>query len=386
MPRTERAAPTEGTLERLDDVIRDVIAPLARQVDQEASFPREGLRALAAAGMLGLLSAREDGGAGAGLRQAAAVVERLAGACGSTAMVLLMHYAAAAVIEAHGPDEVRRAVADGRHLTTLAFSERGSRSHFWAPVGTASPDGAYGVCLNAQKSWVTSAGVADSYVWSSRPLSAAGPMTLWLVPTDAPGLEVGEDYDGFGLRGNASSPVSAKDVRVPETARLSTDGEGLATALDLVLPRFLVLSAAFCTGVSEVLLTLTAKHLRTARLDHLQQSLAEQPVARHEYASLRLRADASRAFLNDTLAALDTGRPDAKLRVLQVKALAAETAAEVADGAMRLCGGSAFRRDLGVERRFRDALAARVMAPTTEALRDFCGRIALDLSMFEEAR
>jgi isovaleryl-CoA dehydrogenase len=65
------------------------------------------------------------------------------------------------------------------------------------------------------------------------------------------------------------------------------------------------------------------------------------------------------------------------LRVLQVKAVAGEAAAEVADGVMRVCGGAAFRRELGVERRFRDALAARVMAPTTDALRDFVGRAAL---------
>ncbi|MFF8596820.1 acyl-CoA dehydrogenase family protein [Streptomyces sp. NPDC015220] len=386
MPHPAHDVPAPGTPERLDAVIRDVVEPLAQDVDREGRFPRDGVRALAAAGGLGLLSATEHGGAGADLRQAAAVVERLAGVCGSTAMVLLMHYAAVSVIEAHGPAHVRRAVADGRHLSTLAFSEKGSRSHFWAPVGTAAQDGTDDVRLNARKSWVTSAGEADSYVWSSRPLRAAGPMTLWLVPSDSAGLDVQGDFDGFGLRGNASSPVGAKDVRVAETARLGADGEGLATALDLVLPRFLVLSAAFCMGVTEALLALAAGHLRTTRLEHLRQSLAEQPVARREYALMRLRADAARAFLDDTLAALDTARPDATLRVLQVKALAAETAAEVADGAMRLCGGSAYRRDLGMERRFRDALAARVMAPTTEALYDFCGRAGLDLPLFEEAR
>ena len=71
------------------------------------------------------------------------------------------------------------------------------------------------------------------------------------------------------------------------------------------------------------------------------------------------------------------------LRVLQVKAVAGEAAAEVADGVMRVCGGAAFRRELGVERRFRDALAARVMAPTTDALRDFVGRAALGLPLFD---
>ena len=75
-----------------------------------------------------------------------------------------------------GPTDVREAIAAGRCLATLAFSEVGSRSHFWAPLGTATAaadDGA--VRLDARKSWVTSAGEADVYVWSSRPVAADGP-------------------------------------------------------------------------------------------------------------------------------------------------------------------------------------------------------------------
>ena len=90
-------------------------------------------------------------------------------------------------------------------------------------------------------------------------------------------------------------------------------------------------------------------------------------------------------FLADTLAALAAGRPDAMLRVLQVKAVAGEAAAQVADGVMRICGGAAFRKELGVERRFRDALAARVMAPTTDALHDFVGRAALGQPLLDGA-
>ncbi|MER5526365.1 acyl-CoA dehydrogenase family protein [Streptomyces sp. NPDC002677] len=368
-----------------DALIRELVGPLADEVDRSGRFPREGIRALGEAGLLGLLSAREHGGAGAGLREAAQVIERLAGACGSTAMVLLMHYSAVTVLDRHAPEDVRREIAAGRHLTTLAFSERGSRSHFWAPVSTAEPQGADAVRLDAQKSWVTAAGEADSYVWSSRPLRAEGPMSLWLVPAGSAGLEVQGDYDGFGLRGNASSPVSATAVAVPRSALLAADGEGLSTALEVVLPCFLVLSAAFSLGVTEALLGLTAAHLRHTRLAHLDQTLAQQPMTRNQFAGLRLRADALRALLEETLTATETGRPEATLRVLQIKALAAETAAEVADGAMRLCGGAAFRRETGVERRFRDALAARVMAPTTEALHDFCGRVELGLPLFEEA-
>src|SRR5207248_4488372 len=112
------------------------------------------------------------------------------------------------VIEQHGDLETRRAIAAGRHLGTLAFSEVGSRSQFWAPMSTATADGDV-VRLDARKSWVTSAGEADSYVWSSRPMAADGLSTLWLVRRDTPGLEVTGGFDGLGLRGNGSRPMAA---------------------------------------------------------------------------------------------------------------------------------------------------------------------------------
>jgi alkylation response protein AidB-like acyl-CoA dehydrogenase len=372
-------------LKRAIQVSTDTVAPRSAEVDRRGSYPAESMAALAAAGVLGLTSAVEVGGAGASLAVAAQVVEELAGACSSTAMVLLMHYAAVSVIEEHGDRNVREAVARGEHLSTLAFSEAGSRSNFWVPVSTADRDGAGTVSLNAEKSWVTAAGHADSYVWSSRPLAADGPMTLWHVPSGTSGLSVKGDFDGFGLRGNASSPVTGTSVQVPASAMLGADGAGLDIALATALPRFLVLNAAFSLGVTEALLEQAKTHLLGARLAHLAETLADRQPVRDTYARLRTRADTARVFLVDTLTALERGRPDAMLRVLQVKAVVAEAAADIADGVMRLCGGAAFRRGLGIERRFRDALAARVMAPTTEALYDFTGRASLGMPLFGAA-
>jgi isovaleryl-CoA dehydrogenase len=364
----------------LSAVIDDTVAPNAADVDKTGAFPRAGIEALAKKGLLGLISAEEVGGSAAGMSAAADVIERLGSACGSTAMVVLMHYSATALLEGHGGDDVRRAIAGDGHLTTLAFSEAGSRSHFWAPLGTAAAANGQ-VVLNARKSWVTAAGEADSYVWSSRPLAADGPMTLWLVPSGSAGLAVRGPFDGLGLRGNASNPVNAEQVRIPRTAMLGADGAGLDIALQTALPYFLVLSAAFSLGLMEALVARAREHLTGTRLEHLGQSMAEQPDPRGRFAALRIRTDEVRAFVRDTLAALETGREDAMLRVLQVKAVAGEAASEVADGVMRLCGGSAFRKDFGVERLFRDALAARVMAPTTEALREFVGRVGLGLPL-----
>ena len=176
--------------------------------------------------------------------------------------------------------------------------------------------------------------------------------------------------------------MSADGAVVPTSARLADDGAGLDVALGTALPTFLVGNAAVSLGLMEALVDEAAGHLTSSRLEHLGQSLAEQAPTRLAFAALRTRVDTTRAFLADTLAALGSGRADATLRVLQVKAVAAEAAADVADGVMRLCGGAAFRKELGIERRFRDAMAARVMAPTTEALHDFVGRATLGLPLF----
>jgi isovaleryl-CoA dehydrogenase len=372
----------------LSAVIERSIGPQAAEIDRSGAFPREGVQALGDAGLLGLLSAPNVGGGGESLAAAAQVIETVGARCASTATVVLMHYAAVAVIEAHGPQDIRRLIARGDHLSSLAFSEVGSRSHIWAPIGTAKAGDGDTVALDARKSWVTSAGHADSYVWSSRPLAhqekaAGGAMTLWLVPSKAAGLRVAAKFDGLGLRGSASSPVSGVNVVVPANARLGDDGAGWDIAMATALPTFLVLNAALSLGIMEALVAEAGAHLARSRLQHLGQTLAEQPVSRAALARLRIRTDSVRAFLRDTLAALSTGRDDAALRVLEIKAVTAEAAAEVADGALQLCGGAAFRKELAIERLFRDALAARVMAPTTEALHDFVGRTCLGLPLFD---
>ena len=139
----------EPYAQALTRVIADIIEPGAAETDATGSFPRKQVDALANAGILGLTVPAGLGGGGAGLREAATVVRELGAVCGSTAMIVTMHYAATAALAATAAaaesagiqaDIAAIALADiaaGRHLSTLAFSESGSRSHFWAPLGTA---------------------------------------------------------------------------------------------------------------------------------------------------------------------------------------------------------------------------------------------------------
>lgn len=368
----------ESTLER---VCAETVAPHAETVDRDGAFPSESIRALAAAGLLGALSSAESGGLNLGLPGAARIVRRVAEECGSTAMVLTMHYCGAAVLEVHGPKEVRVAAASGAHLSTLAFSEAGSRSHFWAPVSTAAQvDGT--VRLNASKSWITSAAHATAYVWSSRPLAADGASTIWLVPASSPGLSVANPFEGLGLRGNDSTPVRAVDVPVAPSAMLGGDGRGFEIMMSIVLPVFAVLNAACSNGLMAGAIHRTVEHATRTRHSDTGAALSELPTIRNYIARMRVKADLSDALLGDTIAAIAAKRPDAMLRVLGCKAAAGESANEVLDLAMRVCGGAAFRKEVGVERFFRDARAAGVMAPTTDVLYDFLGKAVCGMPLF----
>ncbi len=368
------------TAEDLERVAR-VAAENAPRVDAEGVFPNETLRELRERGFLGLVSAAEMGGGGGGLASAVEVVGRLGQECGSSAMVLCMHYCAVAVLEAHADPKTRQSVAAGEVLGTLAFSERGSRSHFWAPLSTARRDG-NDVVFDAEKSWVTSAGHADLYVWSSKPLEAEGESTIWLVKRGASGLSSPGRFDGLGLRGNDSVRVMASGVRGQAQDRLGPDGGGFQVMMGIVLPWFSVLNAACSVGLMEGMVRGTITHVTDTRFEHLGTALADLPTIRAYLARMRIRTDMVRTLLDDTVAAIVNGRADASLRVLEVKAAASETSTEVADLAMRICGGAAFRHEVAVERLFRDARAATVMAPTTDALYDFIGKALTGRSLF----
>ena len=207
--------------------------------------------------------------------------------------------------------------------------------------------------------------------------------TLWLVPRGTSGLRIADaSFDGIGLRGNDSNPITAEDAGVPESARLGADGAGFGVMMGTVLPWFNVLTAAVSAGLMEAAVTKTAAHAGGTKFEHAGSSIADLPTVRAYIARMRIATDQTKALLADTIAAISTNRADTMLRVLESKAAAGEAAAQVTDLAMRVCGGAAFRKEVGVERIFRDSRAALVMGPTTDVLYDFIGKAVCGLPLF----
>jgi len=371
------------------ELARSVLVPAAAGVDTDARFPEECIRALGEQGFLGLCIDTQSGGQGQPPRVFAAVVEELAQACASTAMIYVMHVTATGAIAnsslSASQGRLLEDIAAGNHLTTIAFSERGSRSQFWAPVSALRKhDSETGWTISAEKAWVTSAGHADSFVSSAQRTGAESPMesTLFLVRREQAGVSIGDRFDGLGLRGNDSTPVILEDVSVATDHLLSAQGAGTETMLTKVLPWFLVGTAAMANGLCRAAVRQTADHLAEAGFENNGSKLRDLPTLRARLAEMSVRTEQSRALLSTSVRSLDEPQEETPLYLLQSRLAAVEAGQHVTELAMLACGGAAFSKHLPIERMFRDARAGCVMAPTADHLREFIGRATLGLSLF----
>ena len=380
----------DAAVGKAGEIASSVLAPSAAQNDKAGRFSTEAIESLGASGLLGLMLPAEAGGSGLGPRTFAAVMATLAEADASVAMVYLMHILGTATISAARPNvapaiaPILREIGAGRHLSTLAFSEAGSRSHFWAPLSRAHRNGD-GVRISAKKSWVTSAGHAQSYIVSSLSPEGAGPTdsTLYLVPAQTRGLSVAGPWDGLGLRANASAPITLDECEVPSNLQLTDDGAGFPAMLNVVLPLFNLGTATVALGLCRAAVAGTASHLKGAKFEHLGQSLGESlPTLRAQLATMQMDTDGLSARIDDLVDHLEKPRETTMLRVLETKAAAGDTAISVTSTAMRVCGGAAFSKHLSIERLFRDAHAGAVMAPTGDVLREFIGKSLLGIPLF----
>lgn len=367
------------------DLAENVIAPLAAEVDAECRWPAHSMHALAEAGLLGLQVPVDQGGLGQGLLGLCVLTEAIARACPSSALCYGMHCVATAVIAAKATDHQRehylKEIAAGRHVTTLALSEQGTGAHFYLPETRLDANGEDFI-VEGTKQFVTNGGHADSYVVSTVAAGAeAGDFSCLIVDKGGEGMHWLDAWAGFGMRGNSSRPLQLDRVRVPARNLLGEPGDQVWYVFEVVAPFFLMAMAGTYLGIAQAALDEASVHLRSRRYSHSGEALRDVESLQVRYGKLWTALVKSRALVREAARRGDGAHPEALSFILACKADAAETAVQLANEAMTLCGGAAYRENSRAARLLRDARAGHVMTPTTGLLKLWTGRSLLGVPL-----
>ncbi|MBI3744357.1 MAG: acyl-CoA/acyl-ACP dehydrogenase [Chloroflexi bacterium] len=359
------------------------LRPAAAQIDRERRYPRENLKAIGAAGLMGVLVPKTYGGCGGTLTDLALAGEAFGWGCSSTAMCFLMHSCGCAVIASKATPEQGnkwlKAAAKGDAIATLAFSERGSGAHFYAPeIKAERKNGTF--TLNGRKSFITSGGNAGLYPVLVNASGAPGLDLLVLTP-DTPGVKFEGQWDGIGMAGNSSISMTLTNAAVPAASLLGKEGDGQEVVFSVVAPTFLIGLAAVNVGIAQAALDATIEHAKTRKYP-TGQTLSQVQAIQMYIAGMSIDVAQTRTLVLEAARAADAGEPTALTLVMQAKIAATEAAMRVTETAMQVGGGQAYSRATPIERYWRDARAGAVMAPTNEVLKEWLGKVFTGLPLF----
>lgn len=378
------------SIQRLRDIAEQVgqtvLAPRAAEVDAERMWPRHSFEKLGEAGLLGLHVPELLGGHGQGLLALALVTETLGRFCSSSAICYGMHCVGTAVLAAkptaYQKEHYLTKIAAGEHITTLSVSEPGTGVHFYLPQTDLIRSDTGDFLIRGTKHFVTNGGYADSYVVSTRATEPArGEFSCVMVDADAPGLEWEGEWDGIGMRGNSAITMRLNDARAAADNLLGEEGEQTWYVFEVIAPYFLVAMAGTYAGIARAAFDYALNHLRSRLHSHTGESLSQADVLQHRIGTMWSRLEASRQLMFSAARIGDAAHPDALPAILSCKAEIADTAVYIANEAMTLAGGLAYRENGAPARLLRDARASHVMAPPTDILRLWTGRALLGQSL-----
>ncbi|WP_020407810.1 acyl-CoA dehydrogenase family protein [Hahella ganghwensis] len=369
----------------VQDVCRQEIAPRAEEVDAKASWPEDSMRGLADVGLLGLHAPKRLGGHEQGLLALAVIGETIAQSCTSSALCFAMHCVGTAVIAAkattHHDEKYLKPIAENRHITTLALSERGTGAHFYLPQTQLTfQNNEY--IVEGCKQFVTNGNFADSYVISTTASSqeaGEGDFSCLILDRNMKGISWLDPWQGLGMRGNASRAMRLDKVHVPSANLLGQEGDQIWYTFEVVAPYFLMAMAGTYVGVAQRALDIAIQHLKGRRYDHSGDSLADIQTMQYRIANMCTAVEKSRGLLYQAAYKGDIGDPLAIANIMMAKADAAELAVYITNEAMSCCGGIAYRENSELSRLLRDARASHVMSPTTDILKVWTGRLMLGL-------
>jgi alkylation response protein AidB-like acyl-CoA dehydrogenase len=381
------------------ELAAEKFAPRAADYDKRAAFPTENYRDMADAGLLGICVPEDQGGWGADLKTYMLTAAEIGRYCGATALTFNMHVSSClwtgplldglelpagvrAEHEAKRRLHYDRIVNQGK-IYSQPFSEGGAAAAGFKAFGTTALRTEGGWVINGKKIFASLSGHADYYGALCTALQKPDDehsrrnTMYFAVPADAEGVSVVGDWDPLGMRGTVSRTLLFKDVFVPEEAQLMPQGV-YPEAASRWPHMFMTLTPTYM-GIAQAVYDFTVSYLRG-------ELPGGGPVKRRMYPTKQLAVAQMRVMLEQTKAvwfqAISEARPDPSkdslMRAWVAQHTVMENANELAQLAIRTCGGQSMLRSLALERLYRDSRCGSLMLPwTAELCLDMLGKGAL---------
>jgi acyl-CoA dehydrogenase len=352
-----------------------------RELDRERRYPEELVEALTKAGWLGALIPEEYGGLGLGVTEAAVILEEINRSGGNAGACHAQMYVMGTLLR-HGSEEQKKLylpkIANGElRLQAFGVTEHEAGTDTSRIKTLAVREGDHYV-VNGHKNWTSRAQHSDLLMLLVRTTpyeeleKKTDGMSVLLVDLSSPGLEIRPSETMINYDTNQ---LFFRDVRVPVENLIGEEGKGFRYILDgMNVERILVASESIGDGrwFVDKASTYASERVVFGRSIGMNQSI-QFPIA-HAYASVEaasmVRYKAASLFDNGEKCGAEAN---------MAKLLAAEASWEAANAAMQTFGGYGFRKDYGIERKFRESRLNMVAPVSNNLVLSYIGQRVLGM-------
>lgn len=357
----------------LQDMVRkfaqNEVARRAAEYDRTCEFPWENIRQMGELGLLGVTVPEEYGGAGMDALSYVIVIEEIAKACASTAVVAAVQNSLVTYpLLQHGTEELKQKflprLASGEIIGAYSLTEPGAGSDAVSLQTRARKEGDKYI-LNGTKTFVTN-GVAASvfilYATVDPALKSKG-VCAFVVEKDFPGFKVGRHEEMMGVRASGTSELILDNCEVPAANLLGAEGEGFKIALSTLDVGRLGI-AAQAIGIAQACLDYSLSYSQERK--QFGKPISSFQLIQTKLVEMATRIEASRWLLWHAAWLKDQGKGRFSKEASMAKLFASETAMMAGTEAVQILGGYGYTKDYPVERFFRDAKITQIYEGTTE--------------------
>jgi acyl-CoA dehydrogenase len=347
------------------------VEPHGEQWEREGCVPREVLRKMGDAGLLGLMYDSEYGGADADALTNLVFAEALSQSTfGGFIITVLVHTDMASPHLHHAGTREQKAkympgITSGRTITAVAITEPGAGSDVAGLRTSARRDGDEWV-LDGSKLFITNGVHADLVFVAARTGPSRHDLSMFIVEKGTPGFAVGRALAKTGWLSSDTAELVFDGCRIPSANLLGEESHGFRSVMKNFQTERIALGA-MAVGHATQALKLTLAHVRDRKA--FGATLFDKQAVRQRIAMLDARTRAARQYLYHCAWLVTQGR-DVVQDVSLLKALTGELVNEVVQGCQQFHGGTGYMRGMAIERLWRDARILAIGGGATEVMLD----------------